>query len=182
MPDKSSSNTPDRIRQELALKSIQEWLKSLYRNNLANFDDKGVVRISETVARRFSLGIINDDVFVAIGDEEMIWAKDMPWEYAAVYEGKKDLHLVCLPIELGDIVTAPFGMSFAMKSVAEAASLTTYGTLQLRSVGPGQKKESNPLVSRLPFAKLPIFMLGEDEAIFEAVARIPAQLRNKGNR
>jgi hypothetical protein len=167
-------------RQKNALFALQQWLRTLYQQKLATYDDDGVVRLSADVARRFTLGVVGEDLFIALQQEELGWASAMPWQYAAVYSGKRDLHLIAAPMEIDLVDTAPFGLSFQMTSVAEATSLTTYGMLGLRGFASGIQCQTLPLVTRMPFATFPIYLLAESVAIFDAGNKNPSPPSGRG--
>lgn len=171
------------MRHLRGLTALQQWLGSLYRERVAFYDEEGIVRLSHTVAGRFGLGYLRGSVFVSLPLIEVRWARLMPWSYAAIREGLPDLFLVSAPIELDAGYTPPFGVSFSMESVARARAVANFSRLDLRNLvsTPGQEKW---IVSRTPFAHMPILLLERDANVFQpnllAVRRNSEQPRNQG--
>lgn len=187
MTMKKNDISQDKERHHRAYIGVRQWLDSLYRKNLA-WSDQGVVRVNEAVAKRFSLGkykdptSLDEDIFIAMRQEEMAWAADMPWEYAAVYRGKKDLYLVASSIEVDGAVTPPFGLSFQLPSVGDASMLTTYGKLQLRRFAIGSEHYDSVLVTRASFSEMPVHLLDENDTVFDVGVKPKSRLDSKSSR
>jgi hypothetical protein len=166
-----------------ALIGLQQWLLRLYSAQLAKYDEQGVVHVVPEVARRFGLGVVDDNAFIAFEKDESGWASKMPWEYAAIYQGKRDLYLVASPLEFIDGATPPFGLSFEMRSVVEAQALHSYGILELRrSLVNISDARQTRIISREAFAELPIYLLEEGEPIFGASEKRQNRASHQGGR
>jgi hypothetical protein len=180
MSEKNKINNREDANQSITFGILQNWLLGLYKNNLAKYDEDGIIRLSPEIARRFSLGIVKEDIFIALQETEYTWATNMNWQYAAVYQGKKDLHLIAESNIIDSIESSPFAMSFEMKSAYDALALTTYGKMQLRTFGTNSFKNSKTQVSRIPFAEFPIYLLEDNESIFEIGLANRLKKNNKG--
>lgn len=154
-------------QQGRCLVALQHWLSTLYSHQLAKYSEDGVVHVSHEVAGRFSIGTVDESVFLAVQQIEMRWVEGMPWEYAAVYRGKKEIYLVASPIEIDGADTPPFGLSFEMQSVIEAEALYSYGMLELRrSLATVADSKKSRILERTAFAEMPILLLDEDAPLF----------------
>lgn len=181
--DTHASSSAD-MQVQPALMGLQQWLLRLYSMQLARYDDQGVVHVAPEVARRFGMGVVDDNAFVAFEKDECRWATHMPWEYAAIYQGKRDLYLVASPLEFTDGQTPPFGLSFEMRSIVEAQALHSYGILELRrsiSTVPSSTRQTR-IISRDAFAELPIYLLEQDEPVFGISERRQARASHGGGR
>jgi hypothetical protein len=166
---------------QTGLVSMQQWLANLYSNRLANYDDQGVVHIAPEVAHRFALGQVDRTVFLSIQRTEIPWAARMPWDYAAIYRGKKDLYLVISSIDIDGGETPPFGLSFALASVADAEMLSAFGSIELRRcIGKVESGFHTQVIDRNAFAELPILILDEGEPIFQAGTKRTAKIVARG--
>jgi hypothetical protein len=182
MSSKSTDKHPPIEEQRRAYSNAQSWLGALCQRRLAWYDDQGVARVNESVAARFSLGLHDEKIFIAMRDEEALWAEGMPWEYAAIYRGKKDLYIVSSPVETESGLSDPFGLSFQLRSISESASLAAYDSMQMRRFARGIDNFQRIMVARLPFATMPIIVLEENQSVFDANIRPKSKLNSRGSK
>jgi hypothetical protein len=163
-------------RPEEALAALQSWLSFLYREGLARYDDEqGAVRVGPEVSGQFAVGRIGQRPFLVFPGQEAAWSMLMPWEYAAVHRGRRDLYLVASPMMVGAGRgrTPAFGLGFELSNSTKTLAIAAAGTLDLRfhtARGNGQptdRQGTSPLsiatVSSNAFASVPVRMLEDDE-------------------
>lgn len=182
MSAKNNDYELSKEQQRSAYNNAQVWLQSLLHKRLAYFDDDGVARVNESIASRFSLGLYDEDIFIAMRAEEASWAEDMPWQYAAIYRGKRDLYLVSSRIETEHGLTEPFGLSFQLRSISETSSLSAYDSIQLRRFARGIDHFQKTMVSRLPFAKMPIIILDDNQSVFDVNFKPKSKFDSRGGK
>jgi hypothetical protein len=154
-------------RYDETLAALRKWLDALYVKNEALFDRQGIVRLQPHAAAQFSLGLLRGEPFLAFGATEISWAEAMPWHYAAVYRGKAELNLVAHPLQVDGVATPPFAMSFELRTIADAFGLAAHGSVHLRGGSHSNAGSAALLVSRVPFAEVPVLMLESDDNLFD---------------
>jgi len=182
MPAKNTDNSASKELHRHAYSEAQKWLESLCQKKLAQYDDEGIAHVNESVAARFSLGLHEENIFIAMRREESDWAEGMQWEYAAIYRGKKNLYFVASPVEMEFGISAPFGLSFQLSSVSEAASLAAYESIQMRRFAKGIDYFQKSMVSRFPFAEIPVLILEENQSIFDVNSKPKSKFDSRSSK
>lgn len=158
--------------------ALQDWLCELQRTNLARLDEQGVLHIDAAVARRFALAFVTDVVLLAMPPMETVWARIVPWDYAAIYRERTQLYLVGETMELDGAPVPPLAVSFTIPSATKAAQVMRHDTLELR--GFSGNLTGAWQVSPRPFAKIPIHVLDETDNVMDLFARKPRTLARAG--
>ena len=165
---------------------LRNWLLHLHRQGRAEIDDDGVVLLDSLSSSKFGIGQTGSAVFLAFPPDTANWAHHVPWDYAAIRRGRRDLNLVASirPIDLGMTGNhAPsFAMSFTLPSIADITTVYTYGQLQLRRLSLGHMHLTESVVERESFSTIQVHMLENDQSVFDATASVKARVRSGAGR
>jgi hypothetical protein len=167
----SALETPPVTAEELdaGLVALQDWLIELRRAKLVEIDEAGILFIHANVARRFALAFVHDAVLLAMPPLETVWARIVPWSYAAIYRGRNTLHLVGETMVIDDAPAPPLAISFTVTSVNKALALQQHDELELRGFAGNLSGQWQ--VSPRAFARMPLHILDEDENVMDLMER-----------